>query len=129
MDAIVYFSGIYLFVILSIVGGVVWLQISLSKKHNKWLGLILPFICFVCASFIIFSMLPFGSTVTNLTEIVDGNVVSKVTVNQEVSVLNIFFVYLILNIPTLILLLIYIANRKKIKVKNQLDKMNIQDLE
>ena len=33
-----------LIIFLAVVIGVIWLQIFLSKKDNKWLGLILPIV-------------------------------------------------------------------------------------
>ena len=36
-----------LIIFLAVVIGVIWLQIFLSKKDNKWLGLILPIVAFL----------------------------------------------------------------------------------
>ncbi|MEG0728064.1 MAG: hypothetical protein RR420_00440 [Anaerovoracaceae bacterium] len=37
--------------------------------------------------------------------------------------------FLLNNIPTIVLLGIYFGSREKIKIRSQLDKMNIQDLD
>lgn len=123
-------------VFLLFVGGIVWLQIFLSKKNNKWFGLILPFICLMFSLLIVLNIAAYNSIQTTVTETVDGVVISEETNQLEsenpgmMAILGtILPVFLISNIPTLILLAIYFASREKLKIRNQLDKMNIQDLE
>lgn len=72
----------------------------------------------------------------SITEIVDGVKVIDKTVTSRperpdiISILaTITPVFLISNIPTIIFLAIYFACREKIKLRTELDKMNIQDLE
>lgn len=89
--------------------GIIILQIFLSKRENKWLGLILPAIS------VIFSIIgALGLAFYDSTEqIIIGCIV----------------VFLLWNIPTAILAAIYFACREKIKKNKEIDKMNIQDLE
>ncbi len=88
-------------------GFIIFLQIFLSKKQNKWLGLILPAAILFLGSFFVLFTMPAGH------------------------VLSAFLI--IVSIPTIILVAIYCVCRMKIQQKNQLDrkqldKMNIQDL-
>lgn len=100
-----------LIIFLAVVIGVIWLQIFLSKKDNKWLGLILPIVAFL-----------FGLLYPlNMVAPSDG-----VTVGF---IMQMLLVWLLGNIPTIVLLLIYISCRQKKNRNKQLDKMNIQDLD
>ena len=94
---------------LAMMGGAIWLQIFLSKKANRWLGLILPIITFVFS--LIFTM--------NIRD----------TGNAWQNTISIASTLLLTNIPTAILLAIYFACREKLKRKSQINKMSIQDLE
>ncbi len=127
---------IALLVFLLFAGGIVWLQIFLSKKNNKWFGLILPFICLMFSLLIVLNISTYSSIQTTVTETVDGVVISEETKQIEsekpgmLTILGtIIPVFIISNIPTIILLAIYYASREKLRIRNQLDKMNIQDLE
>lgn len=102
----------YNFLIVSILGlivltGSILLQIFLSKQKNKWLGLVLPAIHLIIAFTGSFGLM-----------IYDGQI------------LPIIIVFFMLSIPTVVLLLIYFAIRGKNKGnhKDEIDKMNIQDL-
>ena len=100
-----------LIIFLAVVIGVIWLQIFLSKKDNKWLGLILPIVAFL-----------FGLLYPlNMVAPSDG-----VTVGF---IMQMLLVWLLGNIPTIVFLLIYISCRQKKNRNKQLDKMNIQDLD
>lgn len=134
---------IFLVFILVLVGGVICLQIFLSKASNKLLGLILPAICLMFSLIIIFSNVLFMvdtgiSTTETRTETVEGIVISEEIIDIDIEsekpnilaslgIILVFF--LILNIPTIILFTIYFISREKLNVRYQLDKMNIQDLE
>ncbi|RCX16347.1 hypothetical protein DFR58_11192 [Anaerobacterium chartisolvens] len=102
---------IVLIFLLFIIGGGICLQVFLSRKNNKWLGLMLPIISF-CFSLVI----------------VLGFIAYNGMTGHEVLQL-IAFTLFISNIPTVILIVIYFACREKLKRKKELDKMNIQDLE
>jgi hypothetical protein len=127
---------IFMIVLLLFLAGVIWLQIFLSKAKNKWLGLIIPSICFIFSIIIILSLAMYTATGTTTTKTIDGVVVTDKTVispTEKPSVISMLAtavpVFLIANIPTLIFLGIYFACREKLKLRNELDKMNIQDLE
>ena len=127
-------------VFLAVIIGLIFLQIFLSKKQNKWLGLILPLMC------LIFSLIPVGSIATfssakgelSLQQISpEGEVIEEVIVEQDIepvgnlgtTIFQILVVLAIYNIPTGIFLAIYFACREQFKKNSMLGKMNIQDLE
>ena len=92
------------------VGGIL-LQIFLSRRENRWPGLVLPLLSFLC------SLLP----VLNLTDTgsVSGNILTVLTA------------LLAGNIPTLVLLAIYWAAREKRRIKRQMEqigKIDVGDL-
>ncbi len=125
-------------VVLLLLAGSVWLQIFLSKKNNKWLGLIIPLVCFIFSIAIVLSQTMYftSSEITTVTETVNGVVISEeliVIESDKPSMLSMLVsvipTFLMFNIPTLIFLAIYFACREKQKMKKQLDKMNVQDLE
>ena len=127
-------------VFLAVIIGLIFLQIFLSKKQNKWLGLILPLMC------LIFSLITMGSIATffsvkgelSLQQISpEGEVIEEVIVEQDIepvgnlgtTIFQILVVLAIYNIPTGIFLAIYFACREQFKKNSMLGKMNIQDLE
>ena len=93
------------FVVL-IVGGIL-LQIFLSRRKSKWPGLILPLITFLYALALMLNVtstdgaFPWGPLLAT---------------------------FLLGNIPTLVLLAIYWAVREKFRIRDQIDRMNIDDL-
>ena len=99
-------------IILSVVilVGMIALQVFLSNRENKWLGLILPGIWVVI------------TTLASLFAVQDPEVPALA------QALSMVLGLLLANIPSLILLAIYFACRRKFRRKNQLEKMNIQDL-
>ncbi len=101
-------TTILIFLVLGV--GIFLLQIFLSRKENKWLGRILPILSFL------FSLI-YPLNMMAPSEGVDFGFV-----------LSMLLVWLMANIPTIILSVIYVACREKIKKNKQLDKMNIQDL-
>lgn len=101
---------IFLTIALALLVGVILLQIYLSKKENKWPGLVLPIITFL-----------FGLLYPlNMVAPSDG-----VTVGF---IFQMLLVWLLGNIPTIVLLTIYWSCRSKQHRNKQLEKMNIQDL-
>lgn len=90
--------------------GLIILQIYLSKRENKWLGLIMPLITFGFSLITVLGMI-------NYLPLIDGG-----------SVMEVFVVFISQNIPTAVLSIIYIACKEKLKKRSELDKMNIQDL-
>ena len=122
---------------LALMVGAIFLQIHLSKKENKWFGLILPIISFLFSLVVILNMAAYTEGKLTLQEILpDGTVVEKVV--EETSkpitdvgsfVIQVIYTFIICNIPTAILMLIYFSCRQKFKKSKEIDKMNIQDLE
>lgn len=131
------FSLLILISIILIFIGSVFLQIVLSKKKNKFLGLIFPLMTFLMATIIAFGMYSMVGVkgITNLSA--DGEVVSEVVkyYNVDSSVyFSIIAMYIFFNIPTFIYLGIYFSYSKFRKEltstsQDELMKMNIQDLE
>jgi len=97
-------------VFLLFIAGVIVLQVFLSKKESKWPGLVLPIIAFL-----------FG-LLYPLNMIAPSEGVNAGFIFQMI------LVWLLGNIPTIVLLTIYFACRGKQRRNKQLDKMNIQDL-
>ena len=107
------FFPIRTIIFLAIIIGIVFLQIFLSKKQNKWLGRILPIITFS------FSIL---ITLIYLLSFMAGTPIWQIFI----TLLLVFGLY---NIPTIVLYIIYKACREKINRNTEVQKMNIQDLE
>lgn len=99
----------FLFVVLLIAGGVL-LQIFLSKRESRMPGLVLPILAFLLGL-----LFPLNMTAPS----------AGITVGF---ILQMLVVWLLGNIPTIILLAIYFGCRGRQRRRKQLDKMNIQDL-
>ena len=94
---------INLLILLLIFVCVVLLQIFLSRTESKIPGLVLPSLCFLFSLIVPLNMIAANSAAV--------------------------LFWLIVNIPTIILLLVYFVCRQQYKKKNQIEKMKIQDLE
>lgn len=92
------------------IAGVTLLQIFLSKRESKWPGLALPIIAFLFGLLYPLNMFvpPEGVTAGFIVQMI--------------------LVWLMGNIPTMVLLAIYFGCREKQRRSKQLEKMNIQDL-
>lgn len=129
--------AIIISILLLFLTGSIWLQVFLSKTKNKWLGLIIPLICFIFSIITISNLVMYTSMKTvSVTETIDGVTVTDKIINEQSDkpsmismIVTIIPVFLISNIPTIIFLAIYFACRDKLKLRNELEKMNIQDLE
>lgn len=115
-----------LFILLVIIIGIAVLQTFMSKKQNKWLGLILPA---VTVFFSIISVLGLVAYTTTLTAQSGKTILSVVQIPKVSILLTALYVFVLYNIPTVILLGIYYACREKIKKNRELKKMSVQDLE
>lgn len=130
-------TGLFIIISLLLLVGIVWLQIFLSKKQNKWVGLIIPLICFLFSILSVFSLSMYTTTnITSLTKTIDGVSVNQETTQRQTEKPSVgemlamaVPVFIVTNIPTLIFLAIYFACREKRKKNLELEKMNIQDLE
>lgn len=92
-------------------GFVIYLQIFLSNKENKILGLILPILSFFISLLLVMGQYAYDSMQTGAGVFI-----------------HILTGLLIANIPTVILLLIYFAIREKTKINKEIEKMSIKDL-
>lgn len=91
---------IRLMVVMLFIVGIIALQIFLSGKRNKWLGLFMPIISFL------------------MTLIIPLNMVVPTEGITSDFLLSMLLVLVIANIPTVFLLLIYVACREKYRVKS-----------
>jgi hypothetical protein len=98
-----------LFVILIVFGvGGTLLQIFISKRESKWLGLVLPIITFLYSVVMMLNI-----TVMETAGEVMAAVLSVVVTG---------------NIPTMVLLVVCFACRGKRRVRSEVDKLRINDL-
>ena len=88
--------------------GLVILQVFLSRQKNSRLGLILPGVSFLFSLVGVFNVVDTGSVLQNI--------------------MTLLMVLVLSNIGTLVLLLIYWVCRAGSGKKQEMDKMNIQDL-
>lgn len=128
------FFAIIVFLIIII--GIVLLQIFFSKKQNKWLGFILPIIFFLFSLIGVLGIPMYSTfTLSEQTVMENGEIVNNVVSSQTNKadmasvIVSMVYIFILLNIPTVILMAIYFACREKIKNNKEIDKMNIQDLE
>lgn len=99
--------GLLVFLLVLLAGGV-FLQIFLSKRESRWPGLVLPLLAFLQSLLLPLNLMDTGSVSRN--------------------VLTVLVTLLAGNIPTLVLLTVYWAVREKRRVRDQLDKMKIDEL-
>ena len=99
-------SGFWGFLRVRLAG--VFLQIVLSKRESRWPGLVLPLLAFLQSLLLPLNLMDTGSVSRN--------------------VLTVLVTLLAGNIPTLVLLAVYWAVREKRRVRDQLDKMKIDEL-
>ena len=102
-----YSATVALFGVILLVAGSVLLQIFLSKREGKWLGLILPLLSFLYSMVMTLSAAAYNGGVPW------GAILASLILG---------------NIPTVIVLAIYFACREKFRKRSELDKMQINDL-
>lgn len=100
---------INLIFVLLLIAGVIWLQIFLSRKESKVLGLILPGLNFLYSLIVMFNLLADDLSGFGLFGLI-------------------FSTFLLANIPTMIFIIIYFVCKKSIKKNKEIEKMNIHDL-
>jgi hypothetical protein len=128
---------ITLLIWLALIAGSIVLQIHLSKKESKWPGLIMPIIFFCISIIFVLGYLlstPVSMITTSMSVDTDGTIIEatgdvQTLVPPSMIIASTIFTFLIINIPTLVLMLIYIACRGKRNKQRALEKMSIQDLE
>src|SRR5699024_4354768 len=98
------------FLVVLLVGCII-LQVFLSRRESPWPGLVLPGLS------LLLSLIPLLN-VAVLPGSGAGNVLTAL-----------LLVFLLYNVRTLVLLVIYFACRGKYRRRREIDKMNAQDLE
>ena len=133
-------SGLLVIIIVGFAGLVV-LQVFLSKKDSKWLGLILPIITFCISVIAVLGMAAFSYNVDSATvQTIDENGVvteaaapgtgdaAQGTQGILAAAAQVGSVFLLYNIPTIIFMAIYLGFRGKQLQRKALEKMQVQDL-
>jgi glucan phosphoethanolaminetransferase (alkaline phosphatase superfamily) len=121
-----------LIIFLVLCAGVIILQIFLSKKENKWAGLILPGISLFISLLGVMGIVLFSAHTGTQVTTVDGEIIEQaVNVFSPAAAIigSAAYAFLLFNIPTVILIAIYTACRGKQKRQRDLEKMSVQDLE
>lgn len=127
---------------ISVIGIGIFIQVKLSRSESKYLGLILPVLSFLTAILMVLGMSAFtmGSFVTTesiVTMDESGEIIEESeeiitdSGQQEMTVENILgmgYLFLVSNIPTVILGGIYLNERNKINTRKAIGKMKIEDL-
>lgn len=134
-------AAIALLVLLAIGAGLILLQIFLSKKENKWLGLILPIIALCISLLAVFSIAAYTRVPASTGGVVvrdeNGVIIQEATPEQSTTIqiqdtpstiFMVVSVFLLYNIPTIVLLAIYFACREHQRRRKALQKMQAQDL-
>ena len=126
---------LFLIFLLAIPVGGIFLQIYLSKKENKWLGLILPFATFAIALIAVLNIVAFVELgQSTVSQYVNGEWVTIVMSeggNREAipgAIGGVIFTFILANIPTVILLAIYKAARSRQNRRRDVEKMSVLDL-
>lgn len=109
MKAVAIMSIFSLLFFILMIGIGIFIQIKLSKNQNRYLGLILPGISLILSLRIGLGMVLVGEM-------------------GSINYLNVFFMFLIANIPTAILGGIYLGERNKMELKKSIEKTKIEDL-
>lgn len=126
--------------LLGIIIGLICLQMYLSKRNNKWLGLILPFLCVTYSLIVVFGFAMFSTTGNvkeiktiedeqgNVIEITETELAGKSRENLGDMLPGLIITLITTNIPTAVFLFIYLGAREERKKNILVDKMKIQDL-
>lgn len=102
---------ISLFIILVIFAIVISLQVFLSKRESKKLGLVLPILSFILSLFTVMASYAYDPNAGGVQVFVGISIAMFIS-----------------NIPTIILLAIHFGIREKIKINHEIEKMSIKDL-
>ena len=117
-------TTIALLVLLALGVGIILLQIYLSKKENKWSGLVLPIISFCISLIAVFNIAAYTTTgslsLQTLDEdgvVIQEEVLETQNTTQPVQdmpslIFRVGSVFLLYNIPTIVLLAIYFGCRR-----------------
>ena len=100
-----------LLLLLVLLAGGVLLQIFLSRRRSRWPGLVLPGLTFLYSILMVLSVAAYG--LVGESGFPWGPVLCSL---------------ILANLPTLVLLAIYWAARERYRMRDQMDKMKIDDL-
>ena len=100
-----------LLLLLVLLAGGVLLQIFLSRRRSRWPGLVLPGLTFLYSILMVLSVAVYGRV--GESGFPWGPVLYSLILG---------------NLPTLVLLAIYWAARERYRMRDQMDKMKIDDL-
>lgn len=130
---------------------VLFVQLKLSQSKSKYLGLILPALSFLYSLMIVLSLAAFTVSTITLTEtsvvsVIDEQTGETIEESEEFTdepeqivevrevdsnlsgFMQLGFIFLVSNIPTVVLGGIYVNERNKIKMNSEIEKMKISDL-
>lgn len=130
---------------------VLFVQLKLSQSKSKYLGLILPVLSFLYSLMIVLSLAAFTVSTITLTEtsvvsVIDEQTGETIEESEELTdepeqivevrevdsnlsgFMQLAFIFLVSNIPTVVLGGIYVNERNKIKMNSEIEKMKISDL-
>ena len=121
-----------------IIYGIVRLQLFLSRTHSRWPGLILPGLVLLPSFIILFTILGTQTvshfTTTGTRQDITGTAYTVVHHLVDYGTIGGGFLFvavplfLLTNIPTVILLAIYAICRDKMQKQAEMNRMNVQDL-
>jgi hypothetical protein len=126
-----------------ILGGAIALQVFLSRRENKRLGLILPIIALMLSLVPTLGVSTAEDIVTHPREIIlpsgdntavvyppdDGSGRVTETRRAGASGATVVLVFFLSNIPTVLLIAIHLACRESFKRRRGIERMRLQDLE
>ena len=92
---------ITLLIVISVIGLGIYIQVKLTRSKNKYLGLIMPILSFLLSFIVLFN-----------------TKARTVGIEPSIDYLGVFYVFLIGNIPTIILGGIYLIERNRIDKEN-----------
>ncbi len=95
--------------VIALMVGAVLLEMDLARKPSRWPGLALPGTAFVFSLLYPLNMANLGGDTATL-------------------IAQMLLVWLLANIPTIVLIAIYCAARRRLKERRERDKMSAQDL-
>lgn len=123
---------VYLGVVILVFGGIIALQVYLSGKRNKWLGLIIPIISLILSIGAV-ALTPsnnYKKVVSTKTS--NGQIVSETVETNDNNgageIVRVLTQLGLANIPTIIYMGIYFGRREKFRSEKDMDKMKVQDL-
>lgn len=119
---------ICILVFLSLYAGLIVLQVFLSKRENKFVGLIIPIVQFLLATLVTVSNFMYGSLTATSSYPAETIIMTPAEVTTGATI-ALALLFVLANIPTIISLLIYFVCRQSMRRKKQLDKLNVQDLD